>query len=306
MSTVFVLLRSQSWNKEKLVERYMDDPAKVMAAAGVAATDLSTPAASPTSSQILSSPSKRTTTRSQSQSTQRQSKPEPFMCPICCDDEPEEKLGLACGHVYCDNCWRTYLHTKIHDEGEVAIRCMDDSCSVQADDNFIRRAADPTPSAPKYSPPKASTSTAPPPPPSAFKSYNPLSSTPAAKPVVPAVEVRITDANRYSELLLRDYVASTPQIKFCPHPGCSDAVKCAAAARKGALGVLVPNVLCGESHEFCFGCSTPGGHRPVICNVAKMWLKKCADDSETANWIKTNTKECPKCMSTIEKNGGCK
>jgi len=43
----------------------------------------------------------------------------------------------------------------------------------------------------------------------------------------------------------------------------------------------------------------------VICSVSKMWLKKCADDSETANWIKSNTKECPKCQSTIEKNGGC-
>ncbi|KAJ8454835.1 hypothetical protein ONZ51_g12797 [Trametes cubensis] len=36
-----------------------------------------------------------------------------------------------------------------------------------------------------------------------------------------------------------------------------------------------------------------------------MWLKKCQDDSETANWIKSNTKECSKCQSTIEKNGGC-
>ncbi|KAI0239870.1 hypothetical protein L0F63_002147 [Massospora cicadina] len=32
---------------------------------------------------------------------------------------------------------------------------------------------------------------------------------------------------------------------------------------------------------------------------------KCEDDSETANWIHANTKECPKCLSTIEKNGGC-
>lgn len=34
-------------------------------------------------------------------------------------------------------------------------------------------------------------------------------------------------------------------------------------------------------------------------------MKKCADDSETSNWISANTKECPKCHSTIEKNGGC-
>ena len=54
------------------------------------------------------------------------------------------------------------------------------------------------------------------------------------------------------------------------------------------------------------GCSMEGDHRPIICVVAKFWLKKCRDDSETANWIKTNTKECGKCQSTIEKNGGCK
>ncbi|TPX75898.1 hypothetical protein CcCBS67573_g02826 [Chytriomyces confervae] len=39
--------------------------------------------------------------------------------------------------------------------------------------------------------------------------------------------------------------------------------------------------------------------------LVKLWLKKCADDSETANWISANTKECEKCQSTIEKNGGC-
>lgn len=208
------------------------------------------------------------------------------MCPICCDDEPQEMLSLGCGHAYCDNCWRTYLHTKIHDEGEVAIRCMDESCSVQADDAFVRRAADPNPSMPKAAPPK------------------PKAAGEEAAPVI--VEQPISDANRYTELLVRDYVANTPQIKFCPHPGCAQAIRCAVAARKGALNTLVPTVTCGENHEFCFGCATEGGHRPVICNVAKMWLKKCADDSETANWIKSNTKECPKCQSTIEKNGGCK
>jgi len=73
------------------------------------------------------------------------------------------------------------------------------------------------------------------------------------------------------------------------------------------LATVVPTVSCGASatHKFCFGCAIDGDHRPVICNVAKMWLKKCRDDSETANWIKSNTKECSKCQSTIEKNGGC-
>ena len=35
------------------------------------------------------------------------------------------------------------------------------------------------------------------------------------------------------------------------------------------------------------------------------WIRKCDDDSETSNWIAANTKECPKCHVTIEKDGGC-
>jgi ariadne-1 len=245
----------------------MDDPIKVSAAAGVCPDQSSSRFPSPSSSQALpstrfpqhsSQSPRRSPRRAGTNSPPTQSQTEPFMCPICCDDDSEQTLSLACGHVYCSNCWQTYLHTKIHDEGEVALRCMDESCKVQADDNFVRTAA------------------------------------------------TKDDSVRYMELLVRDYVANKPQIKFCPHPGCQHALSCPAAATRGALNTIVPTVQCAERHEFCFGCAQEGGHRPVICSVSKMWLKKCADDSETANWIKSNTKECPKCQSTIEKNGGCK
>lgn len=34
-------------------------------------------------------------------------------------------------------------------------------------------------------------------------------------------------------------------------------------------------------------------------------LVRCADDSETANYISAHTRDCPKCHICIEKNGGC-
>lgn len=113
---------------------------------------------------------------------------------------------------------------------------------------------------------------------------------------------------RHQELIVRHYVGCNKNLKFCPYPSCTYTVSCPSAASKTALTTIVPAVHCGasESHKFCFGCSIEADHRPVICNVAKLWLKKCQDDSETANWIKSNTKECSKCQSTIEKNGGCK
>jgi len=103
-------------------------------------------------------------------------------------------------------------------------------------------------------------------------------------------------------------------------------VSCPSASSKSSLASIVPTVSCGargiggcsesqsqqfglglqgKEHKFCFGCPIEMDHRPVVCGVAKMWLKKCRDDSETANWIKSNTKECSNCQSTIEKNGGC-
>jgi ariadne-1 len=115
-------------------------------------------------------------------------------------------------------------------------------------------------------------------------------------------------AARYDELLVRNYVACNKNLKYCPFPSCDRSVSCPSASSRSALFTIVPTVSCGADpkHKFCFGCNIDGDHRPVLCAIARMWLKKCRDDSETANWIKSNTKECSKCQSTIEKNGGCK
>ncbi|KAJ3106590.1 hypothetical protein HDU97_005955 [Phlyctochytrium planicorne] len=80
------------------------------------------------------------------------------------------------------------------------------------------------------------------------------------------------------------------------------AVECKVSAN--SLEEIVPTVVCKCGHTFCFGCGLPD-HQPSICKIVKRWLKKCDEDSASANWISLNTKECEKCASTIEKNGGC-
>ncbi|TMW39843.1 hypothetical protein DOY81_015077 [Sarcophaga bullata] len=47
-------------------------------------------------------------------------------------------------------------------------------------------------------------------------------------------------------------------------------------------------------------------HAPTDCQIIKKWLTKCADDSETANYIKRQLpKDCPNVHHfCIEKNGG--
>lgn len=44
-------------------------------------------------------------------------------------------------------------------------------------------------------------------------------------------------------------------------------------------------------------------HAPTDCSTIKKWLTKCADDSETANYISAHTKDvrCSECMYPSER-----
>ncbi|PFH49009.1 hypothetical protein AMATHDRAFT_64008 [Amanita thiersii Skay4041] len=324
-STASLLLRSMSWNRERLIEKYMDNPSTVLTAAGITlpeppSSPLQNPIRTHAASGSSSSSTVRRTTRSaskllglgsssKSSPTTRTSpivqhttpkytkfttKPdEPFVCPICFDDAPNlVTLSLDCGQTFCINCWNMYIVSKIRDEGEIAIRCMAEGCQLIAPDPFIHDVLFPTPPAD-----------------ASAMSVNPQDNAQAW--------------SRFQELLARHFVGSKKDLKYCPYPGCTNTVSCPAGASKFSLTTVVPTVFCGargipgqensdsslglggREHKFCFGCAVEDDHRPVVCSVAKMWLRKCRDDSETANWIKSNTKECSNCQSTIEKNGGC-
>ncbi|KAF4597837.1 hypothetical protein EYR38_006228 [Pleurotus pulmonarius] len=240
--TALLLLRSMSWNKERLIEKYMDNATSVLCAAGI-----QVPEPTPENSRSHSTTARRatrstskflglsTTSKSKSPASPIATSPKPFVCPICFDDSPDlNTRALVCEHQFCTGCWSTYICSKIRDEGEHAIRCMAEGCHIIAPDTFIRT----------------------------------VLSSEDGDPEENALALA-----RFHELLVLE--------------------------KGGGLGIQA------KEHKFCFGCPIDGDHRPLICTVARMWIKKCRDDSETANWIKSNTKECTNCLSTIEKNGGC-
>jgi len=101
---------------------------------------------------------------------------------------------------------------------------------------------------------------------------------------------------KYQHLITNSFVQCNRLLRWCPSPDCSNAIK--------VQHVEARPVKCKCSHVFCFQCSE-NWHDPVRCHLIKKWIKKCDDDSETSNWISANTKECPKCSATIEKDGGC-
>ncbi|EHL00868.1 putative protein ariadne-1 [Glarea lozoyensis 74030] len=98
-----ILLRHFRWNKERLIEDYMDRPKRVLEAAG-----LGTNVAGPPKLEVIPG----------------------FCCDICCEDEPGLKsFAMKCGHRFCVTCYNQYLAQKIKEEGEAArIQCPAEGC----------------------------------------------------------------------------------------------------------------------------------------------------------------------------------
>ncbi|KAH8100277.1 hypothetical protein BXZ70DRAFT_1008298 [Cristinia sonorae] len=118
---------------------------------------------------------------------------------------------------------------------------------------------------------------------------------------------RFTDEAGYSrfvELVRQSYVSANNNLRYCPHPSCTETVSC-TGGRGGSLLTEVPIVKCGKDHSFCFGCGIDSDHRPLICKLINIWVKNAREDAGTAQWMKAHTRMCPKCENNIEKNGGC-
>ncbi|CAP27229.2 Protein CBG07143 [Caenorhabditis briggsae] len=110
---------------------------------------------------------------------------------------------------------------------------------------------------------------------------------------------------QFEKLTVNAYVESTSSISWCPSENCSLAVK------SDSNGI----VECSCGTKFCSSCGS-APHDPATCRHVKIWNRKAekekatssvgfSTDKDTFQWILSNTKDCPKCMTAIEKNGGC-
>jgi len=100
-----VLLRFFKWNKEKLIEGYLENPKKACSAAGMSTLELEIPAPK----------------------TDKK-----FSCLICLEDLlANETYALGCGHRYCNDCWRGYLEVKVKDGPAcVYAKCPSPKCPM--------------------------------------------------------------------------------------------------------------------------------------------------------------------------------
>lgn len=108
-----ILLRFFRWNKERLIDRYMEDTDRVLESAGLGQTADANPP--------------------------RFEKIKGFVCDICCEDDADlDTFAMQCGHRFCADCYKHYLQSKIKDEGEAArIRCPGDGCDRIVDSRTL-------------------------------------------------------------------------------------------------------------------------------------------------------------------------
>ncbi len=151
-----ILLRHMSWNKERLIERYMDAPDDVKYEAGVmddparprivdmrpadhftceicfTSTDDLPPSSEPASASAATasgkSPSKGKGKAASSASASASAATGPAL----------STLALGCGHRFCKDCYAEYLLRKIQEEGESRrVQCMEEKCKLVVDERTV-------------------------------------------------------------------------------------------------------------------------------------------------------------------------
>lgn len=215
-----------------------------------------------------------------------------FECAICAESyEHTQIYALACNHRYCGECYKSYVN--MHISSGKLITCMNLECPLTISHGDVALLANQGKDEESIIKPKIDLIS------------NPL---------------LISTVSNYIDTHRKQY-------KWCPATDCNNLIELDRDAianhdedesnkynEKGDLITSkldrdidlthVLNVSCPENHEFCYKCHREN-HLPCPCWIVDLWVQKCKDDSETANWIQANTQPCPECDSLIEKNGGC-
>lgn len=197
-----------------------------------------------------------------------------YSCMICCEEyDKVMTFTMGCGHDFCTDCYASYIQNEMH-HGRL-IKCIDPECNMTIPHKFGEKI---------------------------------LCLADEKEGGVKVIDGP-TSENRLLLAQARVEVAKNRK-KFvgCPLVDCQSFVEVVQGEvdpdPKNTSVVTVPVVKCAESHEFCFRCHYEN-HLPCPCYITQLWIRKCADDLETANWIEANTHNCPGCDGAIEKNGGC-
>jgi len=196
-----------------------------------------------------------------------------FWCTVLYEMVPmEHTFSMGCErpnepeHRFSTEAWQEYLINKIADGfSSIFTQCLSRGCKCIVSPRVWRTILSATP--------------------------------PLSAGVDPAfATTRAKTLEKYEYYLSNSFVDMNRNVKWCTGQDCGWAV---------AANGPVNEAECDHCHhKFCFKCRKDA-HAPLSCKGLEMWMEKCTNESETANWVITNTKKCPQCNTYIEKNQGC-
>ena len=189
-----------------------------------------------------------------------------FTCNVCGINSPFEVFGMSCGHVFCKDCYYHHIQIKMNEGESLHLKCMQHDCSMR---------------------------------------------------LLPDICIQLSFLDlyeKYCKNIIRNYLQYHTHIKCCLDSYCERFIvreemipyishltkidRC-----KNTVNQLF--VECPCSKRICFHCSNED-HYPITCQTLISWNDLDKSEGKTMDWLLTNTKRCPKCRMSIEKNQGCR
>lgn len=127
------------------------------------------------------------------------------------------------------------------------------------------------------------------------------------------VEKLVSEETRlkYMRFLSKTFVDHSQHIRWCPAPGCDNAIT--GAVTEGRIRVA--SCLCGK--RICWECQREA-HPPISCKLVEKFEEAAKNDEKnlgfmidnnldanTLKWMQENTKQCPFCSVVVQKHNGC-
>ncbi|XP_060938025.1 ankyrin repeat and IBR domain-containing protein 1-like [Limanda limanda] len=279
--TAEALLRAHDWDREQLLEAWMNNAEECCQRSGV---QMPNPLPSGCNAwDTLPSPRTPRTTRSSISSPDQISlmpaDEESSLCGICMSSISvfEEPVDMSCGHEFCRACWEGFLNLKIQEGEAHNIFCPAFDCyqlvPVEVIESVVSREMDR-----RYLQFDIK----------AFVENN------------PAIRwCPMAGCERAVRLNTQGPGASTSDPLIFPL-------------------LRAPAVDCGKGHLFCWECQGEA-HEPCDCDTWKLWqqevtemrpqdlagVSEAYEDAANCLWLMSNSKPCANCKSPIQKNEGC-
>ncbi|KAM8827264.1 ankyrin repeat and IBR domain-containing protein 1-like isoform 1-T4 [Synchiropus picturatus] len=279
--TAEALLRAHDWDREKLLEAWMNNAEECCQRSGVqmpnpppngynAWDTLPSPRTPRTPRSSITSPDQINLTPTDEDSA---------MCGICMSSISvfEEPVDMSCGHEFCRACWEGFLNLKIQEGEAHNIFCPAFDCyqlvPVEVIESVVSREMDR-----RYL---------------QFDIKAFVDNNPAIRWCPEAGCERAVRLNSQAPGAANADPLSFPRLR-------------------------APAVDCGKGHLFCWECQGEA-HEPCYCDIWRQWLQKvnemrpeelagvseAYEDAANCLWLLTNSKPCANCKSPIQKNEGC-